>query len=105
VPVEELEVYITPSGLGRAAIAKRDDGFLYIYVHWIWDKETRRIVAGEHGELGRDSWWGDETPNSVLYKDVLPETGIYGTLDDARRQLRNLRGFSDAVLKPWSGGS
>ena len=33
--IDEVEVYVTPDGLGRAAIVRRSDGFLCIYLHWI----------------------------------------------------------------------
>jgi hypothetical protein len=38
----------------------------------------------------------DETRSSELYEDVEPELGIYGTVEDARRQIQSLQGFSDA---------
>ena len=95
--VDELEVYLTPDGLGRAAIVRRTDGHFCIYVHWKWSR-----AALESLNLGADEWatWiDDRTPTAALYQDRDPEPGIYGTLDDARRELRSLRGFSQANLK------
>ena len=90
--MDELEVYITPDGLGRAGIARRGDGLLCIYTHWKWREFTP------------PSWLDDDTPLSVLTEDIgygeqSPESGLYGTLDDARRNLRSMRGFADAILK------
>ena len=85
--IEELEIYITPDGLGRAAIVVRPDGLLCIYVHWRWS----------------GSWLEDDNPLLLRYEDPDPEQvataepGLYGILDDARRQIRSLRGFADAV--------
>lgn len=93
---EELEVYVTPDGLGRAAIARRTDGLFCIYVHWIWAEHARMVSNLEKG--GRASWWSDTTSASILYEDASPEPGLYGALDDARRQIRSLRGFSQATL-------
>jgi hypothetical protein len=78
--VEEWEVYVTPGGRGRAAIARRDDGRFCIYLRW--------RVSG--------SWMDDDPdPDEVAY----PEEGQYGVLEDARRRVRSLRGFSDAILR------
>jgi len=102
--VDELEVYITPDGLGRAAIVRRGDGLLCIYQHWKWSEATL-AAAGITSEGGHKDWFSDNTPPNVLYGDeypeetARPEPGLYGTLDDARLQLRSLRGFSDAFLK------
>jgi hypothetical protein len=95
--IDELEVYLTPDGLGRAAIVRRSDGLLCIYVHWKWSEavlKTHNLDAG-----GRVTWINDNTPPAVLYEDREPESGLYGELDDARRQVRSLPGFSDAVLR------
>jgi hypothetical protein len=32
--INEVEVWLSADGLGRAAIARRNDGLLCIYVHW-----------------------------------------------------------------------
>jgi len=32
--IKEVEVWLSGDGLGRAAIARRDDGLFCIYVHW-----------------------------------------------------------------------
>jgi hypothetical protein len=78
--VEEWEVYVTPGGRGRAAIARRDDGLFCIYLRW--------RVSG--------SWMDDDPdPDEVAY----PEEGQYAALEDARRRVRSQRGFSDAILR------
>jgi hypothetical protein len=59
--IDELEVYLTPDGLGRAAIVRRSDGLLCIYVHWKWSEavlKTHNLDAG-----GRTSWINDSTSN------------------------------------------
>ena len=78
--IDEWEVYVTPGGRGRAAIARRDDGLFCIYLHW--------RVSG--------SWMDDEpNPDEVVH----PEEGQYGAIEGARKQVRRLRGFSDAILR------
>jgi hypothetical protein len=100
--VDEVEIYVTPDGLGRAGIVRRGDGFFCVYVNWKWRDDGSVIYSG-----GWRDWFDDHTPPSVLYfgvHDQEPDQesapGIYGTLDDARRELRALRGFADALLKP-----
>jgi hypothetical protein len=95
--IDELEVYLTPDGLGRAAIVRRSDRLLCIYVHWKWSEAVLKKLNLD--ARGRTSWYNDSTPPDLLYEDVKPEPGIFGTLDDARREVRSLRGFSDAVLR------
>jgi len=99
--IDEVEVYVTPDGLGRAAIVRRSDGFLCIYLHWKWSEESVKALNLDSGgaPTSRFSWFSDETPVSLLYEDKDPERGVYGTLDDARREMRSLRGFSEATLK------
>lgn len=94
--IDEVEVYLTPDGLGRAAIVRRSDGLFSIYVHWMMAQEHRRGIFAADKPT---SWINDNTPVSDLYEGVPPESGIFGTIDDARRQVRSLRGFSEAVLK------
>jgi hypothetical protein len=94
--IDEVEVYVTPDGLGRAAIVQRDDGLLCIYIHWIIEESVRK-AANIMGDW-RTSWMTDKTPLSVLYEDTNPEPGLYGRLNDARQQVRSLRGFSGALL-------
>jgi hypothetical protein len=94
--VDELEIYLTPSGLGRAAIVRRSDGLLCIYVHWLLAEEFR---GGSFASGGITSWFNDNTSLSVLYRDKSPERGLYATLEDARAEMHSLRGFSDAILR------
>lgn len=52
--IDEVAVYITKDHLGRAAMVRGADGFIRIYVHWIWAedaRETFRVAAG-----GRTTW-------------------------------------------------
>ena len=91
--IDEAEIHITPDGFGRAAIVRREDGLFCIYVHWIWPN-----YVGS-GSMKRDNWMEDETPPSLLYKDVDPEPGVYGSVEDARRQVRSLRGFSETIIR------
>ena len=93
---EELEVYITPDGLGRAAIVQRADGLICIYVNWIW-AESARVISNIR-VAGRTSWRDDPTSTDDLYKDATPESGLYGTIDDARRHIAKLPGFSEATM-------
>ncbi len=77
---EELEVYVTTAGRGRAAIVRRIDGQYCVCLRW--------RVSGS---------WMEEDPNPD--EGVLPEKGLHATIEEARSQLRNLRGFSDAILR------
>jgi hypothetical protein len=77
---EELEVYVTPGGRGRAAIVRRSDGQYCICLRW--------RVSGS---------WLDDDPNPD--EGVRPEEGMHATIGDARNQVRKLRGFSDAILR------
>jgi hypothetical protein len=78
--IDEWELYVTPGGRGRAAIARRDDGRFCIYLRW--------RVSG--------SWMDEEPdPNEV----ASPEDRDYGTLEEARIQVARLRGFSGAILR------
>ena len=95
--IDEKEVYITENGRGRASIVERDDGFFCIYVHWIWFQSEKMVFHVELG--GRTTWHGDKTPLEQLYHDIEPKQGLYQTLDDARREIRGLSGFSDAALR------
>jgi hypothetical protein len=77
---DELEVYVTPAGRGRAAIVRRSDGQYCVCLRW--------RISG--------SWMEDEPSPD---EGVLPEEGLHATIEDARSHLRNLRGFSDAILR------
>ena len=83
---EEVEVYRSSDGCSRASIVRRPDGFFCIYVF---------LSAGD-------------SPASMLYghpdRDdqgdfARPEQGLYGTVEEARREVRTLRGFTDAALQ------
>lgn len=105
--MDEVEVYVTPDGFGRAGLVRRADGLFCIYVKWKVPNDGRYdgLLVFPPDYLG--SWFDDHTPPSILYTgssdqepDQEPERGIYGRLDDARREMRALRGFADAILKP-----
>jgi len=89
--IDEVEVWVTPDGHGRAAIVRRSDGHFCIYRFWSWR-----------------NWLTDDIPISELYEEKIPqseerfaqpEIGIYGTVQDARREIPAISGFEDAVLK------
>jgi hypothetical protein len=77
---DELEVYVTPAGRGRAAIVRRSDGQYCVCLRW--------RISGS---------WMEDDPNPD--EGVLPEEGLHATIGDARTHLRHLRGFSDAILR------
>jgi hypothetical protein len=85
VEIDEVEVHISDDGLGRAAIARRPDGLLCIYKHWKASDELHRQLTGSNTGVPR--WHDDKTPLEALYKDVEPEIGLYGDLEDARREI------------------
>jgi hypothetical protein len=95
--MNDEEVYVTADGLGRAAIVRRADGLLCIHIHWIWPEIEENMPDP------RRSWLADETPSDILYNDHYPRPGLYGTVEDARREIRAIEGFSDAVLKTAPG--
>jgi len=96
--INEVEVWLSADGLGRAAIARRDDSLLCIYVHW---KLAPDVLAngGFKTPPGYATTWADDnTPLAALYEDIEPKPGIYGTVDDARREIQKLSGFAGARL-------
>lgn len=95
--IDEVAVYITKDHLGRAAMVRGADGFIRIYVHWIWAedaRETFRVAAG-----GRTTWETDRTPLADLYEGRDPVGGLYGSVDEARQAIFSLSGFADARLQ------
>lgn len=96
--INEVEVWLSADELGRAAIARRNDGLLSIYVLW---KLASDVLA--NGRLKTPpgyatTWIDDNTPLASLYEDIEPNAGLYGTIDDARREIQNLPGFAGARL-------
>lgn len=89
VVVDEVEVHISANGHRRAAIARRPDGFFCIYRHCKLPLAFLRQFKWEYGEDYADNWRADNAPAELLYEDREPERGIYGTLDDARREVRS----------------
>ncbi len=98
---DEREVYLTSDGLGRAAIIRRSDGLFCIYLIWLWPDNFELPHFAKGGATG---WASDTAIIAILYEETpqyegrKPEPGVYGTIDDARRELRSLRGFSEASL-------
>lgn len=88
MPVDEIEVYVTRDGHGRAAIVRRIDGFFCIYRHL--------RLSG--------SWMEDDDPVLLRHDDLdgeqvaQPLIGIYGTVADARKELLSMPQFSEALL-------
>lgn len=93
--INELEVYVTESGLGRASIIKRADGLFCLYVHWLWDEKTHKIFRVV--DRGPEDWRDGSITKFELYSDNEPEPGLYGQVEDARNAIRSIPGFSDAV--------
>jgi hypothetical protein len=96
--IDEVEVWLSADDLGRAAIARRSDGLLSIYEHW---KLSPDVLANGrfNTEPGYASTWtGENTPSAALNEDREPHAGIFGTVDDARREIQSLPGFAHARL-------
>jgi hypothetical protein len=91
VDVEEVEIHITPNGLGRAAIVRTNMGFLCIYVRW-YLAEERQVGYGITNPR-KMNWLNYEGPISKLYENAKPSSGLYSNIDDVRREIRGLRGF------------
>ena len=94
IEFEEVEVHFSDDGLGRFAIAKRPDGHFCIYKHWKASDELHRQLTGS--ETGVTPWPEDRTLLEDLYRDVSPEIGIFGALEDARREILS-------ILQRYSG--
>jgi hypothetical protein len=94
--IEEVEIYVTRDGLGRAAIVREAAARYVIYLHWIWDPRAV-AAAGLRIEGGRTTWIDDKTSVDKLYEDRLPEPGSYHAIDDAPAKVRELPHFSDAT--------
>jgi len=93
--IDEVEVYVTPNGFGRASIVRRREGFFCIYTHI---KLPPGYLPEHFDTTSTKTWLDDDTPLSDLYRDKEPASGIFGTVDDARRHIRSLPQFADAQL-------
>ncbi len=94
--MNEVEVYVTSNGLGRAAIVRRPDGLFCIYKWW---KVPQDFPPERFAPSRYPTWTEDPTAPGALYHEYTkPLIGIYGTVDDARHELRSLPGFEDAAL-------
>jgi len=82
VEIDEVEAYLSPDGVYRVSIARRTDGYFCIY---------KRC-------LGR-GWLTDETPLALIYEDQAPQVGIFGTVDDARREIRSYPHIPELILQ------
>jgi hypothetical protein len=96
VVIDEVEVHISVNGSVRAAIARRGDGLFCIYLHGKLSRAAMRTINAHLAAGYAESWDADTTPASLLYEDCEPEPGIYGTLDDARQEVRNRLGSAEA---------
>ena len=98
--IDEIEVYVTLDGWGRAAIVRRPDGLYCIYTHWKFPPGYIKVRADPRVS---QSWMDDATPSSELYRDKEPVRSIFGNIEDARRYIRSLPEFEEAVLKRSNG--
>jgi len=98
--IDEAEVYVTSDGLGRAAIVRRSDGLFCVYVHLSWPPN---YLPEHFAPSDFVSWLSDRTPVAELYKDKSPDSGLLGTIDDARRHIHALEGFADSIQRPGAG--
>lgn len=93
--IEEIEVVISNDGLGRAAIVQRGDGLIQVYLHWLWNDETRQRL-NVSSSMPR-SWHGFKYDPLTFYADAIPELSIYGNVEDARAAIASIAAF-DAEL-------
>jgi hypothetical protein len=98
--IDEREIYVTPDGFGRAAIVRRSDGLFCVYVHV---SLPPGVLPERFAPSAFVSWLSDRTPVTELYKDKDPDSGLLGTIDDARRYVHSLEGFADAVQRRGAG--
>jgi hypothetical protein len=83
IEIDEVEVHYSHDGRGRASIVRRPDGLLCIYKHWKASAELHQQFTGTDAAF--PLWRDDKTPLEELYRDVDPEIGLYGELEDARK--------------------
>lgn len=98
--VDEVEVYVSRSGFSRAAIVRRTDGLFWIYKHV---KLPPDYLPQHFANSEASTWFEDSTPVEALYQDAEPSSGIFGTVEDARRHLRSMANFDDAILVKSDG--
>ena len=84
-PAAEVEVYFSKDGFGRAAIVRRPDGLFCIYVRWLWPEFGMSWLTGECPDLKYDDDYEEAQR---------PQHGVYGKVDDARREVKSLQGFT-----------
>ena len=82
----EEKVLLSPDRCGRVAIVRRPDGLLCLYQHWHWTSESQQALGA--GPVVDRRWTTVYDP--VLYDDVDPLPGVYGTIEDAEREARRL---------------
>lgn len=93
--IDEAEVYVTPNGLGRAAIVRRSDGLYCIYLHW--QSTYEEALAFNVLNWQRIDW--ETQPLSLLYDEYSsPERGVFGLIEDARKELAGMSQYADAIL-------
>jgi hypothetical protein len=96
--IDEVEVCVMANGLGRAAIVRRRDGLFCIYIHY---KLPADYMPQHFAPSKSDSWVSDRTPKEDLYKDREPSSGLFGTVEDARRHILSMPNFGEAALLPF----
>ena len=95
--MDEQKVIISPNGLGRIAIIRRDDGRFVLFEHWRWSVEMQTAMRVEP-VLNR-GWTDDDYDRNALYERTEPLPGLYGTVEEAEREGRSRPGFANAVTE------
>src|SRR5206468_4051694 len=96
--MDERAILITPDGLGRVAIVRRDDGLFCLYQHWKLSPDTLKALGWQGSAPER--WTDGPYDRLALYEppdQVPPLPGLYGSMQDAEREARSLRGFGQAA--------
>ena len=96
--MDEQAVLITPDGLGRLAIVRRDDGLFCLYEHWRWSAATLEAFGAKGSAPER--WTDGPYDRLALYEPsdhIRPLPGVYGSVLDAEREARSRRGFEHAA--------
>jgi hypothetical protein len=87
--VQEVEAILSADRLGWVAVVSRPDGLFCLYEWWHWDLETQKRMRVEPIA---ERVWSFEF-DQAIYQHKEPLDGIYGTVEDARREGRRLLGL------------
>ncbi|PBN41900.1 hypothetical protein SxD43FB_19325 [Sphingobium sp. D43FB] len=87
--IQEVKVLLSADQYGRVAIVRRKDGLLCLYQHWHWTPEVQRSAGLGDGE---DRRW-TTAYDALLYNDIEPVSGVYGSVEDAEKEARRLLGL------------